>query len=278
MDLFVLKTVHFRRVQGGHPWGEWTGPASRPTGFDKTGITGIVKAIVDNRSFSKKMLWNPLLRQSSRGGWYSPLTLLAGCLLLACALFLLLPGDSLAKNAKARQRKATGLDAFSSNPFGTSGKPLHYLYGGSGKSDKLVSVPKEKKPAPSHEKVIRFSGKANTAPGSRLEPKQQAPFMGGEHTLPYMDAEKSAELSLEYKMGPKTTTRIVVNPQDPGSPLYRPADKDKLLNSGGLYMDVEVQDNMQLKLGGEYCEVDDSGEYRSHRSSQGVAVGVQWNF
>lgn len=186
-------------------------------------------------------------------------------------------------SAKAQKKPAqtAGLEGFSSNPFGTNNKNLPSLYGGPRQKNNSDAVTWKKtvprNPAGS-DIPVSFSGKAKSAPESRLAPQQQAPFMGGEHTLPYMDAEKTAELSLEYKLSPKTTTRFVVNPQDTNSPLHRPAEQEKLLNSGGLYMDVEVSDNMQLKLGGEYCEIDDSSQHTSSRSSQGVAVGVQWNF
>lgn len=174
-----------------------------------------------------------------------------------------------------------GLEGFAANPFVKGAKPVHSLYGGAGKSANLQDFHWTQSPGKIEEfeeKPITVSGKAKTAPESRLQPQQHAPFMGGAHTLPYMDAEKTAELSLEYKVSPKTTTRLVVNPQDPNSPLHRPAEQEKLITSGGLYMDMEVSDNMQFKVGGEYCEIDDSGQYGASRSSQGVAVGVQWNF
>lgn len=181
---------------------------------------------------------------------------------------------------KKKNSKKSGLEAFAANPLRLSGNSVKdEKYGvlrSNATAAKLLQKSQKNVPATGDGKVT-ISGKSTTPPSDRLETKR-APFSGGGHTLPYMDVEQNAEVSMEYRINRKTRTRLVVNPQDPSSPLYTPADQEKRINSGGVYMNVDVGENVQLKMGGEYCEVDDSDNSGSSRSSQGAAVGLQWNF
>lgn len=184
------------------------------------------------------------------------------------------------KGNKTVKKNKAGLRGFSSNPFGLEDKYLGLRNAASKTNPLSAEALKAKAVRPAQESLdsrISISGNNPAPSDNRLSP-QRAPFTGGPHTLPYMDKNQSPEVSMEYKISPKAATRFVVNPQNPNSPLHRPAEYDKRVNSGGVYMDVEVSENVQLKMGGEYCEIENHRLYGNEKNSQGASVGVEWNF
>lgn len=110
----------------------------------------------------------------------------------------------------------------------------------------------------------------------RLSPDRTT-FSGGEHTLSRMDEKKPAEVSMDYRVNENTNTSVTLNPQDAGSPLHRPAGQDDGLNGAGVYMNVEVQPNLQMKVGGEYCEIESRHSQREE-TAKGAIVGLEWSF
>lgn len=110
----------------------------------------------------------------------------------------------------------------------------------------------------------------------RLVP-QRSTFSGGKHTLSRMDEEAPAEVSMTYRLGDTTSTRIIVNPQDENSPLYRPVETDGTINSAGIYMDVNLQPDLQLQLGGEYSDRRDELSDKTD-NSRGASVALKWSF
>jgi hypothetical protein len=94
-----------------------------------------------------------------------------------------------------------------------------------------------------------------------------------------MDQKPAPEVSMAYKVTKKTTTRVVVNPRDEASPLYRPAELHDEVSAGGMYMDVDLVENIQLTVGGEYSEVENRQRmYGEPQTSEGAAVGLKFNF
>lgn len=136
--------------------------------------------------------------------------------------------------------------------------------------------PKRRAPAPTEDngRVVMSSGDRKL-PESRLTPARTA-FSGSEHTLPYMDTAPAPEISMKYKLDERTATRFTVNPQDPSSPLYRPAEIEGKVNSAGLYMDMDVRPDVQVRVGGEYSEFKSPDS--PDDSARGASVGVKWNF
>ena len=126
---------------------------------------------------------------------------------------------------------------------------------------------------------VTVKAKKGDGQDNRLIP-QRAPFSGGNHTLPHMNKEPSPEVTVGYKHNEQATTAVVVNPQNANSPLYRPAEQEGLLNSAGVYMDVEVKPDVHFQMGGEYSSDASSSQYSSSQreSSQGAALGMRWDF
>ena len=123
--------------------------------------------------------------------------------------------------------------------------------------------------------TLDLSVKKEAPPESRLNPRRST-FSGGEHSLPYMDANTPPEISMRYRLRKNARTSLTINPQDSSSPLYRPAEQDGSVNSAGLYMDVDLRPDLQLHMGGEYSDIESRGAPAS--SSQGASVGLKWDF
>lgn len=181
--------------------------------------------------------------------------------------------------ATTKQPAPKGINGFSANPLSVPArdrsaqerpekKRVYYTNG---------TARKETRREETKEKLTVTAKNGRAAEGDRLVPQRRA-FSGGEHTLSRMGETPSPEVSLDYKMDKKATTRVVVNPQDETSPLYRPAESNSTVNSAGVYMDVDVQPNLTLQVGGEYCEVDSSRAPSGESGSSGASVGLQWHF
>lgn len=169
-----------------------------------------------------------------------------------------------------------GLEGFSPNPFGLERDALGQRTPEAKKLRTKVT-PMQRNATAAHskkEEQVSVTSKINSPPGNRLIPHRAA-FSGGIHTLPHMENETNPEVSMSYKMSPKAATRLVVNPQDPASPLYRPAEKDGKINGGGVYMDVNLREDLQLQMGGEYNEIDNQ---HASGTDSGASLGLRWSF
>jgi hypothetical protein len=83
---------------------------------------------------------------------------------------------------------------------------------------------------------------------------------------------------MDYKLKGNATTRLTVNPQDTGSPLPRPAEQgNNAINSAGVYMQMDVAPDLQLRIGGEYSDIDDPRVSNSS-SSRGASIGLKLDF
>lgn len=195
------------------------------------------------------------------------------------------PNDTAVKTRKPGNGKKASLlpgsveKRFSADPFGmthraknkdTRHKPLRY-------------TPQETASAgvgnSTEEQGVTFrAGSHDPAPKSRLAPSRAVVFSGGEHTKPYLDSEQNApEVEMRYKKkNDPVTTRVVVNPQDPASPLYRPATKENAVNAAGVYMDIDLDPDMQMQVGGEVGSVERKAA--EEKAASGASVGLKLQF
>ncbi len=204
----------------------------------------------------------------------------------------LAPGKKISNTAQALARRQTpvsppggwinkknmgslprGLNGFSSDPFALKSRDSIFFQTGQNPADALAG---RKRTLTMSERRLSVSSKTQGAPENRLT-LQRTAFSGGYHTLPYMDSKPSTEVSMAYKVTEKARTRVIANPQDENSPLYRPVEKDSRLNAGGAYVDLDVRKDLQLQMGGEYSEVD-SSRLDGTQNAQGASVGLRWNF
>lgn len=174
--------------------------------------------------------------------------------------------------------QSSGIKGFSSNPFGldyrdppdASKKPDRgrLVYGARQDAVKpLIFGDKQN---------VTFSSKQQEKAQDRLQPRRSV-FSGSEETLSRMDVDDTPEVSMDYKMNEHATTSLSVNPRDEGSPLPRPAEPDGPVNAAGVYMKVDVAPDVQMKVGGEYCDINDPRASSSDNSA-GASVGLKWSF
>ncbi|MDR1947133.1 MAG: hypothetical protein LBQ51_08220 [Desulfovibrio sp.] len=182
--------------------------------------------------------------------------------------------------AKKVGAETPGLAGFAHNTF---------LASGVGKRAAAANPP-EKKYGPTQEqnredKLLTFGDKQNITvsvqsdgeSADRLTPDRRA-FPGGPESPARIHDKESPEVSVKYKLNPAATTRLTVNPSNADSPLYRPPENTRNLNAAGLYMDMSVRDDLNLTLGGEYSDVQDSRPAHKADGAAGAALGITWNF
>ena len=193
------------------------------------------------------------------------------------------PAVSQAGKSKAVTKKTKGgtIKGFSKNPFALENrKPAGA--GSAQRTDAAQNATVRTKPARTadsgseeQDSRIVFSGGGQAKSDDRLIPRRSA-FSGGPDTLPRMDEKTPAEMSLTYRMNKKASTSLTVNQQDETSPLYMPGGKDTI-NGAGVHMNVDVKDDLQLRLGGEFQEVEGRESSQEERSG-GASVGLRWTF
>lgn len=170
------------------------------------------------------------------------------------------------------------INGFSSNPFAlTHRDPPGQARQPNRKRLRYAPQDANATEAPAEEGKVVFSSGEKRTTDDRLVPKRTV-FSSGSHTMGHFDEDPAREASVEYRMNGNATTRLTVNPQDEGSPLPRPPEPEGAFNSAGLYMDVEVQPNVKLRIGGEYCEIDDQRANSASETSRGASVGLKWEF
>ncbi|MDL2267321.1 hypothetical protein LJC46_04965 [Desulfovibrio sp. OttesenSCG-928-G15] len=192
------------------------------------------------------------------------------------------PNDPAIKAKAARPNKASLLPGeveknFSADPFGMTHRskskdkrPLRYT-----PQPQDHTSPAGQKDG----KAVEFrAGAHDAASKDRLTPRRSTVFSGGEHTKPYLDSEQnSPEVEVRFKKDNEpVATRLVVNPQDPNSPLYRPAAKENMVNAAGVYMDIDLNPDMQMQVGGEVGSVDNKAA--EEKATSGAAVNLKWQF
>lgn len=196
-------------------------------------------------------------------------------------------GRQLALRQKGPRRQATsrpaspkkdarkGLDGFTDNPFGLEHRDKARVRNARTSGGTLTSS----SPAKEGEQKakVTITGQKPSYEKDRLTPRHST-FSGGPDTLPHMDMEPPPEVSVTYKVSERTSTRVTLNQQDRESPLYRPVEKEDGINAAGVYMHVDMEDNVQLRLGGEYRELDDSRRSQDEGVATGASIGLLWTF
>ncbi len=185
------------------------------------------------------------------------------------------------KQSKTAGKKSKGVKGFGKDPFSLEYRRAsrnHAAKLTTGAKDGLAEERTASQAAQGGKKQSRvsFSGNNATPTDDRLQPQRSA-FSGGPETLPHMDTKAPPELSLTYKMSNRAATRVTLNQQNADSPLYRPVEKHDGVNSAGVYMDVDVKENLQVQIGGEYRDLDDS-RHTVEENARGASVGLRWNF
>lgn len=160
-------------------------------------------------------------------------------------------------------------------PFGKkSQKPL--IDPSLAKKIHQVSAKKDNQPASNA--PVRFYGNTNPPKEDTDLAPRRATFPGKSHTLSQMDEESPSQLNVLYKIDKTATAHVAVNEQNIGSPTYAPIKKEEGLNAAGVYLNLDVKDNVQVKMGGEVRNHETVSNKEEDQSSTGASVGLQWNF
>lgn len=189
--------------------------------------------------------------------------------------------------ATAERRSAKGgIKGFSSNPFALEHRKKaaspQTRQNGTAQKTAAPSNGTTQKAATSsngtdgNSRVV-FTGGRQERADDRLSPRRSA-FSGGPDTMARMEEDDPApELNMTYKMNKHAATKVTVNQQDENSPLYVPGGKSDSINGAGVYMDVDVKKDLQVRFGGEYQEVEGAHGSQDERA-QGASVGLRWSF
>jgi hypothetical protein len=187
------------------------------------------------------------------------------------------PGTGKAAGAKKSGPAKPGLAGFAAFPFPASPSP-----GAQPEAQKVRRYgPPERQKS---ETPLTFGDKRNITvsappgPATDHAAPGSPPFSGGPERLAHLHDKESPEVDMSYKLKPGTAARIAVNPGDPDSPLYRPPEKTRNLTGAGLYMDMSVSEDMNVTVGGEYCDVHDSRPVHRADGAAGASLGITWNF
>ena len=175
----------------------------------------------------------------------------------------------------ARRFSKGGIKGFSSNPFALEHrkKPAAPQTRQNGTTQKAAT---SSNGTDKNSRLV-FSGGRPERAEDRLSPRRSA-FSGGPDTMARMEEPDPApEMNMTYKMNKQASTRVTLNQQDENSPLYLPGGKSDSINGAGVYMDVDVKKDLQLRFGGEYQEVEGSHGSQEERA-QGASVGLRWSF
>jgi hypothetical protein len=187
-----------------------------------------------------------------------------------------LPGK--VPGVKKNRAAKPGLAGFAAIPFTSSGAG----------AQRDATKTRHYGPDLEHKKVdatLRLGDKQNITVSAQSEPQQtdrltpgRSAFAGGPERMGRIHDTETPEVSMSCKLSPATAGRVTVNPNDPDSPLYRPPKKNRNLNGAGLYMDMSVRDDLNVTLGGEYSDVQDTRPAGRTDGAAGAALGFTWNF
>ena len=174
----------------------------------------------------------------------------------------------------ARRSSKGGIKGFSSDPFALEHrKKPAAAQAQNGTTQKAAT---SSNAAGKNPRVVFSGGKPERTP-DRLSPRRSA-FSGGPDTMARMEEyDPAPEMNMTYKMNKHASTKVTLNQQDENSPLYLPGGKSDSINGAGVYMDVDVKKDLQVRFGGEYQEVEGARGSQEERA-QGASVGLRWSF
>lgn len=124
---------------------------------------------------------------------------------------------------------------------------------------------------------LSFEGGESEGSDFDMKPRR-ATFPGGKDTLSQMDNEDPAEVNVMYRLDDKSSARLAINEQDLNSTTYAPLKKNDNINAAGVYLDMDVQEDLQLRVGGEVRNHETNSMKADDKSSQGASVGMKWSF
>ncbi|MDR2603912.1 MAG: hypothetical protein LBC55_00965 [Desulfovibrio sp.] len=183
-----------------------------------------------------------------------------------------------APGAKKHRAAKPGLAGFAASPFTASGAGAEP---DATKARRYGPDPEQKKA----ETPVTLGEKQNITVSAQSEPQQtdrltpgRSAFSGAPERMGRINETENSEVSMSYKLNPATAGRVTVNPNDPDSPLYRPPERSRNLNGAGLYMDMSVRDDLNVTVGGEYSDVQDTRPAGRTDGAAGAALGFTWNF
>ena len=135
--------------------------------------------------------------------------------------------------------------------------------------------PSASKPSADNEKIT-FNAERKL-PAEGIAPRR-APLPGNSSTLSQFDGPPPPEVAMRYKMRNGTSARMLVNPQDQNSPIYTPAKPGEDVGGAGVYLDMDVDKNLQFQMGGEYRDLDAETGGRSSTDAAGASMGFKLRF
>lgn len=95
----------------------------------------------------------------------------------------------------------------------------------------------------------------------------------------FEDKDDASGFNVGYKLDDKAAARLAVNQDDKNASTYVPTRrKGETLNSAGVYLDVDVEDDLQFQVGGEVRSTERGAATTEDQSAAGASVGMKWSF
>ena len=125
---------------------------------------------------------------------------------------------------------------------------------------------------------VTLSGSTSPQPDvSSLEPRRRT-FPGQYHTMSQIDEYSPPEAHVNYRIDHDTSARLAINQQDQRSPTYTPLRQDPTVNSAGVYLDMDMEKDIMLRVGGEVRSHETESHSSEKRDSTSASVGLEWQF
>ena len=123
---------------------------------------------------------------------------------------------------------------------------------------------------------LSFSGSAQVLPENQLTPKNTS-LPGREESARHFEEDTPMEVHMHYKLDDQASARVAVNQQDETSGTYVPLKKGETVSGAGVFLDLEVEENVNFSMGGEVTSHQSSASSQGSTSS-GASMGLKFSF
>ena len=123
---------------------------------------------------------------------------------------------------------------------------------------------------------LSFSGSKQLPRASEVTPANTG-LPGRQESARHFEEATPTELHMHYKLDNQAAARVAVNPQDETTGTYIPLKKGETVSAAGVFLDVDMQDNVSFTMGGEVTNHQPSATTESNTST-GANLGMKFSF
>ena len=123
---------------------------------------------------------------------------------------------------------------------------------------------------------LSFSGSKQLPRASEVTPANTS-LPGRQESARHFEDATPTEVHMHYKLDKQAAARVALNPQDETAGTYVPLKKGDTVSGAGIFLDVDVQDNVSFSMGGEVANHQPSATTESNTST-GANMGMKFRF